>query len=272
MTASPYSDAASILDAAAAGERALGFEAVGDLLIDLGRTTPVTNGEAMRSSAVAAAAAASAPGAIAGITAFAKPLVVMLGLSVLAFAIGISLRSPGGAGTITVRPAAADRVGVERVVDPSSTDPGGAAVAAEVDAAVEPDASRDGSSIESPDPGSNDAPTPPSATAATGPPATAAPTTDAPTTAAPTTDAPTTAAPTTDAPTTAAPTTAPEPVDTTSSTSTTTVAPTTTVPTTTSEAHGNNGNGNGNGVGNGKGNQGSGNGNGGNGNGEPPGE
>ncbi len=62
MSSHPYQSSSSVLDAAALGETLPNFDAVGALLVDLGHTTPLGAGEALRSTAVAAAAKVSRRG------------------------------------------------------------------------------------------------------------------------------------------------------------------------------------------------------------------
>lgn len=62
MSSHPYQSASNVLDAAASGETLPNFDAVGSMLVDLGRTTPLGPGDALRSTAVAAASKASRRG------------------------------------------------------------------------------------------------------------------------------------------------------------------------------------------------------------------
>lgn len=246
MSADAYEQAAAILDAAAAGERLAGFDALGGLLIDLRSTHPVPPGAAIRSSAVSVATAATTPGRLAAVAALVKPGLVVLGLTSLAFAVGLSVNS--GSSTEVVPPGP-DPTGVERVVGALDDEPANApdgrgrsdADGTDADNADGTDA--DGSpTVPSPAgalPGSGGTPSTeaPSSSPSPAPPSTTAP-------APVTTEAPsTTAAPSTTQPPTSS--AAPPP---------TTVSPTTSTP----EEQGNNGNDNGNGVGNGKGNNGKG--------------
>ena len=73
---SPYEQSARVLDAAAAGDRVPGYEAVGDLLIALGQVEPIAPGAALSAAAVeAASAATTASGTGVVATAVLKPFI-----------------------------------------------------------------------------------------------------------------------------------------------------------------------------------------------------
>jgi hypothetical protein len=120
----PDEMAAQVFDAAAAGEIVPGFEAVGSLLIDLGRVEPVAAGTAITSAGVAAATAASTPGSVALLTAaVAKPGSIILGIAGLAVgaiaAVSMTGWEPGATLVDQQLPAAEAPApdGVQRVVD-----------------------------------------------------------------------------------------------------------------------------------------------------------
>ena len=257
----PFGSSAAVLDAAGHGATVPGYEAIGGLLLDLACTVPVAPGEALASSEVAAACAATAPGRLATLAGHARPTTIVVSLAaalvaglVLAPAAqpDVGTRDPDGSGVARVVSVpgpeprdplpvgvAAD-VPVDVLVDggPPAPIPGSDAAGRSTEAAGRADPARS-------DPGGSAAPVvSTSGPSTSGPPTTADPgTSPSPSTlptSSPSTSSPSTSSPTTSSPSPSSPTT--------SSPSTTTVAP-----------QGNNGNENGNGVGNGKGNQGRGN-------------
>jgi hypothetical protein len=240
----PFDTSAAVLDAARVGTTVPGYEHIGDLLIDLARTTPVPPGAALGSSGVAAACAATTPGRLSALVGLVKPGAIVLGLAAAAAIVGLAF-APS-------EPAV--------VILPQGVDTGVSRVAPTLDDHDVPDPGSSGSNLDpvsvppatDPPKDSADGGASPRASSTTAPPGGLPPTTAPSAVGAPATVPPPT-------PSAAGPPATVPPMTPPSVVGPPATVPPTTVPTTTAAPLGNNGNGNGNGVGNGKGNQGTGN-------------
>lgn len=239
-----YDVASRVLTAAADGETVPGFEAVGELLIDLRTTTPVPPGTALGSSAVSVASAATTSRfAPIAMPSWVRLEVVLLSLAGLVIA-GLFVFGWPRASTTEIVPG------------PDAEPAGGAARVVSSTGGVDEDGSDNGeggtaeeSPLDAP-PSTTSLDAQPSTTpppTAAGPVGTSPPGTTAST--APSSTAPSTTSSPPGAPTTS---TAPSTTSSVDPTSTTVPGGGGEIP----DPEGNNGNGNGKGVGNGKGNQG----------------